>query len=94
LGLNLHPNKISIQNYIHGIDFLGYVVWPYHHTLRTKTKRRIIRKIRFSKTIFDNGLITKAKLDSVAQSYLGILTHCSGEKIRKKIHTFVEPGSG
>ena len=45
LKLSLHPNKIFIRKYRHGIDFLGYVVRPYCVTLRTKTKNRILGKV-------------------------------------------------
>ncbi len=41
----LHPDKIIIRDYYLGIDFLGYVVFPHFVLPRTKTKRRIFRKI-------------------------------------------------
>lgn len=62
LQLTLHPDKISIRPYRQGIDFLGYVVRPYHTVLRTKTKRRMLARINITN----------------ASSYLGILKHCSG----------------
>lgn len=40
LKLVLHPGKASIRKLVQGIDFLGYVVLPYHTVLRTKTKKR------------------------------------------------------
>ena len=46
LQLTLHPNKISIQKNIQGIDFLGYVVFQNHRVLRTKTKKRIVKKMQ------------------------------------------------
>jgi retron-type reverse transcriptase len=45
LELNLHLNKIIIRKYKQGIDFLGYVVRLYCITLRTKTKKRIFKKV-------------------------------------------------
>lgn len=45
LRLRLHPNKVSIRNFYQGTDFLGYVVFPGHKILRTKTKRRMLRKL-------------------------------------------------
>ena len=74
LRLSLHPNKIIIRKWSQGIDFLGYVVLPFHRVLRTRTKRRILRKVRVG--------ITNQSL----QSYLGILKHCSGNNIRKSIY--------
>jgi len=69
LKLSLHSGKIAVRKYHQGIDFLGYVVLPYYRALRTKTKKRILRKIN-SKNF---------------QSYFGILKHCCGYKIKEKI---------
>lgn len=77
LNLTLHPNKIILRKYKQGIDFLGYVVRPHCRTLRTKTKKRILKKIK------------KEKISSQSlQSYLGILKHCKGWKIREEIKDY------
>ena len=76
MKLFLHPDKISIRKYNQGIDFLGYVSFPYHRILRTKTKNRIIKKSG------DIGSPTKFK--QKLWSYLGVLKHCNSYKIRKK----------
>jgi len=67
LKLSLHPNKIIIRKYCQGIDFLGYVCFPYYRILRPKTKKRMLKKI--------NG--------KNMQSYFGILKHCDGYKVKK-----------
>lgn len=90
LGLNLHPNKIIIHKCSQGIDFLGYIVLPHYKILRTKTKRRILKKIAFAKSQLDRGLITKARFNSITDSYLGMLTHCFGEKVRNTIRKLIE----
>lgn len=69
LKLELHPNKVFIRKLSQGIDFLGYVVLPYHRVLRTKTKRRIFKKVN-AKNL---------------QSYLGILKYCDGHKLSVEI---------
>lgn len=74
LKLELHPNKITIRKYNQGIDFLGYVVLPHHRVLRTRTKRRILRK-----------LARHAVSPETLQSYLGILNHCDGFELRKQV---------
>ncbi len=73
LKLNLHPNKIIIRTYRQGIDFLGYVVRPYARTLRTKTKKRMMRNIS----------------EKNLPSYLGVLQHCDGHAIRQKLMTLL-----
>jgi len=69
LNLLLHPDKIMIRKYNQGIDFLGYVTLPYYRVLRTKTKQRMLKKVN-QKNI---------------QSYLGILKHCCGYKLERKL---------
>ncbi len=73
LGLELHPNKIEIRKISQGIDFLGYVVLPYAIVLRTKTGKRIMKKLD----------------ESNAVSYLGVLSHCRGRKLRAHVRIFL-----
>lgn len=76
LNLSLHPDKIITRKHRQGIDFIGYVVLPYHRVLRTKTKRRILKKIK-------NNPQTLQSINS----YFGVLKHCNGWKIKKKIES-------
>ncbi len=85
LYLGLHSNKVSIRKCTQGIDFLGYVVLPNCIVLRTKTKKRIFKKIRFLKNQLSKNIISQETFNSTLQSYLGILKHCSGYKIQQKI---------
>ena len=68
LALDLHPRKVSLSKFRQGIDFLGYVVLPHYCVLRTKTKQRMYRSL--SREISPDRL----------QSYLGLLSHCSGHE--------------
>src|SRR3989344_4267755 len=38
LKLSLHPDKVFIKTIASGMDFLGWVHFPYHRVLRTATK--------------------------------------------------------
>jgi len=69
LKLELHPKKLSISTVASGVDFLGWVNFPDHRILRTKTKQRSFKKLN----------------DINFQSYLGILRHGNGHKLRMKI---------
>ena len=74
LNLSPHPDKIIMRKYNQGINFLGYVTLPYHRVLRTKTKNRMLKRIS----------------PTNIQSYLGVLKHCCGYKIRKKVKALVD----
>lgn len=76
LELNLHPDKVSIKTLASGIDFLGWVHFPDHRVLRTATKRRMLRNI-----------IEKEGRQETVQSYLGMLKHGNGYKLRRKVET-------
>lgn len=69
LSLHLHPRKISIRKISQGIDFLGYVSLPHYRVLRTRTKRRMFKRISGQNMT----------------SYLGMLIHCKGIKIKNVI---------
>lgn len=77
LLLELHPKKVSIRKYRQGFDFLGYVVLPHHRVLRTKTRQRIVRKLKQRIAEHRQGLVTKETLEQSLQSYLGVLTHAN-----------------
>ncbi|MFH0852034.1 MAG: reverse transcriptase domain-containing protein [bacterium] len=85
LKLTLHPDKIIIRKYRQGIDFLGYVVLPYYRVLRTKTKKRILKKMINRRQGLRTGLISEASFGQTLQSYFGILKHCQGHKIKARI---------
>ncbi len=78
LELVLHPDKVSIRPLNHGIDFLGIVVHPFHRTLRTRTKRRMLRKLTERHEEAFRGANDSDSLHRSLQSYLGILSHVDG----------------
>lgn len=69
LRLELHPKKVSLRKLGQGIDFLGYVVLPHHTVLRTKTKRRMLRRV------------TQENLPS----YLGLLQHANAHRLTENL---------
>lgn len=89
LRLELHPSKLTLRKFSQGIDFLGYVVFPHHTILRTKTKKRMIRKISKKQRELANNPESEKSFEQTIQSYLGVLSHCRGEEIRKKIEDII-----
>ena len=87
LGLSLHPDKIFIRNVRRGIDFLGYVLLPYHRAIRTKTKRRIITEIIKKRDEFESGMgvVLQESFKQSVNSYLGCFKHCNGYDMEKEI---------
>lgn len=77
LDLELHPDKIFFNKFTSGIDFLGYVIFPRHILARTRTKRRLKRRIKTAVSDYKSGRITKGKLTQIINSYLGYLGHAN-----------------
>lgn len=88
LKLSLHSDKIEIRKHRQGIDFLGYVNFPYHRILRTKTKRRMFQKIEKRIKKLKHDEISKESFNQTFQSYLGVLKHCSSYSDFRSIYRF------
>jgi retron-type reverse transcriptase len=69
LKLQIHTDKIILKTYASGVDYLGYICFPEHTILRTKTKNRIFKRVT-SKNF---------------SSYNGVLSHCRSRNIEFKI---------
>lgn len=74
LALEIHPNKVNLKTVASGVDFLGWVHFPHHRALRTKTKKRMMKRINQNPT----GL--------TSQSYLGMLGHGDGYELIQQIN--------
>lgn len=85
LHLTVHPDKIFLQKYSQGIDFLGYVLLPHYQVLRTKTKRRMFKKMSKKIEEFNEGRISEFDFGQSIQSYLGMLQHCEGYGLETKL---------
>ncbi len=73
LKLTLHPDKIYLKTLASGVDFLGWIHFPDHRILRTKTKHRMLRRLEYTQT------------SEVMESYLGLLKHGNTQKIKEEL---------
>ena len=90
LRLRLHPKKVIIRKFSRGIDFLGYITIPQYTIIRTKTRRRIFRRIQLKKAKLKMGALSPKSFSLSLHSYLGMLRHCRGHKIIKKLFRAAE----
>ncbi len=89
LLLQLHPNKVEIRPIGQGIDFLGYVMLSYMIVLRTRTKRRIMKKIKITQEKLKSNSISISRFQSILVSYRGILSHCRNKKLEYYIRRLI-----
>ncbi|MCX6757377.1 MAG: reverse transcriptase/maturase family protein [Candidatus Nomurabacteria bacterium] len=78
LRLKLHPNKVFSKTIFSGVDFLGWVHFPRHRVLRNATKKRMLRNLK------------KNSSENVKASYLGMLSHGNGFKLKNHIYAMAE----
>jgi len=89
LDLELHPRKIILRKFSSGVDFLGYIIFPKYMLPRTKTKRRLFRKIREKVRKFKNEETTEESLNQTIQSYYGFLVHANTYKLKKELQNLI-----
>ncbi len=85
LKLSLHPKKIILSSIYLGIDFLGYILLPYCILPRTKTKRRLVNRIRKRIQEYKDEQISYNTLYQSIQSYMGYLGHGDTYKLQEKL---------
>ncbi|MBI3290358.1 group II intron reverse transcriptase domain-containing protein [Candidatus Microgenomates bacterium] len=85
LKLELHPGKTVLRRLEWGIDFLGYVALLYHQVLRTKTKKRILKKFDQKIKLYKNGYIGRESLDQTVASYLGVMKQVNTYKLKLRL---------
>ena len=85
LCLKLHPDKISLRPLKQGLDYLGYIVLPYHTVLRTKTKKRMFRKLNRRLSEYFEGKIKQEGFYQSLSSYRGIMKHADSHKLQKQV---------
>lgn len=78
-------NKTAIRPISLGIDFMGYVIWPTHMKLRKSTKKRMKRRLKQLRDLYQSEKVGLDKVDASVQSYLGICQHCSSHNLAKSI---------
>jgi retron-type reverse transcriptase len=70
LKLELHPNKLFLEPFASGVDFLGWVHFFDHRVLRSASKKRMLRKLK------------KNPSPESLTSYLGLLSHGNAKKLQ------------
>lgn len=73
LHLMLHEHKTYIKTYDSGVDFLGWTHFPHYRQIRTTTKRKIIKTMKWYPK------------RETANSYRGLLAHGNTHNLQKEL---------
>ena len=85
LALELHPEKVYIRPFHQGVDFLGYVIFPHYRLLRSRTRKRMVKKLRERAEQRRLEVITEYSFRQTLQSYLGVLSHANTHKLGRDL---------
>lgn len=77
LKLMLHPKKVYIKTIASGVDFLGWIHFPYRRVIRTVTKKRMFKKLSASEP-----------KKEIIDSYKGLLGWGNAYELMQKIYQF------
>lgn len=88
LRLDLN-NKTSIRPAWLPVTFVGAQITPKKIRMRKSTRKRMFRRIKFVKKLFEAGKIVFQKVNNTMQSYFGLVENfTAGNLLRKIIDEF------
>lgn len=73
LKLSLHKNKLFVDTFSSGMDFLGWIHFENHRVLRKTTKNKALSRLR------------ENPVNPTLQSYLGLFSHGNTYELQKQI---------
>ena len=94
LRLKLHPRKCHVYPVEHGVEFVGYRIFPTHRRLRSKNAKRAIRRLRWRRKQYAAGEIAFPQLRQSIMSWLGHVSHADTWGLRGSVLSqlvFVKP---
>lgn len=86
LFLDLHPDKVYLQHYSKGVQYLGAIIKPHRIYVANRTKGNFFEAIEKQNKVVRENKPTKeeqAAFQSSMNSYLGIMKHYKTYKLRK-----------
>lgn len=84
LGLRLN-GKTGIFPISHGVDFLGYRIWPDHRLLRKRSTKRIKRALKRFQKLYAQDKMSFERINATVQSWLGHAKHADSYRFREKL---------
>lgn len=88
LQLTLHPNKIYLQHYTKGVQFLGTIINPNRIYIANRTKNNFYQTIQQHNAVVRSRTPTlqeQQQCISSVNSYLGIMQHYNTYMLRKRM---------
>ncbi len=85
LKIKLHPDKTDILPLRNGITFLGYRILYHYKLITRRNKRHFIKKLDKNIEMYKEGVISKERLESRLNGWLGYAKFSNTYNFRKNI---------
>ena len=88
LGYHLHlklNRKTDIQKIVHGIDFVGYRVWPDKVKIRKSSVKRQVQRLKRFKHLYSCGQISLPEIRQSIMSWVAHCKHADTYRLREKV---------
>jgi len=70
LRLTIHPESAQVTPVVHGIPWLGYVVYPTHRKLKRRNALLFRGRLKKNISLYQEGSISFAELDASVQGWI------------------------
>ncbi len=86
LRLTLNPHRIALVPLTHGVDFLGYVIYPDgYKRIRRRNVTNVRRRLEKLESGYEQGTITFAHARGSIASWLGLAKHASAFRLSREL---------
>ena len=86
LQLSLNPQRIGLIPLSHGVDFLGYVIYPGgYKRVRRRNVVNVRRRLKKLEAGYAQGAITFAHARGSIASWLGLAKHASAFRLSRSL---------
>jgi hypothetical protein len=83
--LTLHTDKAQVFPVKHGINFLGWRVFPHYRRLRRENVRHAIRRLRWQQAAFARGELPPDRLTASVRAWLAHAAHGNTYRLRRQV---------
>ena len=88
LRLALNPHRVAVVPLAHGVDFLGYVIYPDgYKRIRRRNVRNVRRRLERLQAGHEQGALSFAYARGSIASWLGLAKHASAFRLSRDLFT-------
>lgn len=90
LYLTVNPRKVRIYPSRLGVDFVGFVIWPFKMRVRSSSVRRFRRRFNQQLKSYVNGHTDITEIEASLNSWTAHLQHANNKQLIQQFYTAKE----